>query len=208
MKTIELNETPIRTSKNFNINNISIQDLVIPEVSNEFENVSIEKSNSTIEDICSNINLTYGIGKKLEENVNNYSNSNIKIKTGNRDVIKIEYVFDDDNLNLINNIEIESEGNSDIYIQYKSETEKECFHNGVIRVRANPNSKVNLTIINLLNNNSINIEAIENTLSKSSTVNYTIIDLGAKTSISNYYSNIVGDNAVNDLKTIYLGTRR
>lgn len=36
-------------------------------------------------------------------------------------------------------------------------------------------------------------------------IKYTIIDIGGKTSISNYYSNIIGDNAENDLKSIYLG---
>ena len=205
MKTIELNETPVRTSKNFNINSISLQDLVIPEVLDEFENVSIEKSNSVIEDICSNAKLTYGIEKILEENVNQHSNSKIKVKTSDNDVIKIDYAFDDDNLNLINSIEIEAEGNSNIYIQYESETDKECFHNSIIRLTANKNSKVNVVIINLLNDNSTSFEAIENTLYENSTVNYTIVDFGAKTSVSNYYSNIIGNNAVNDLKTIYLG---
>ena len=50
-----------------------------------------------------------------------------------------------------------------------------------------------------------NFEAIENKLEKDSKVNYTIIDIGAKTSVSNYYSNIIGENAQNDLKSIYLG---
>ena len=40
---------------------------------------------------------------------------------------------------------------------------------------------------------------------ENSNVKYTIIDIGGKTSISNYYSNIIGDNAENDLKSIYLG---
>ena len=34
---------------------------------------------------------------------------------------------------------------------------------------------------------------------------YTIIDIGGKESISNYYSNLIGENSKNDLKTIYLG---
>ena len=57
-----------------------------------------------------------------------------------------------------------------------------------------------------MNEDSANFEAIENVLNENSNVNYTIIDIGAKTSVSNYYSNIVGDNSKNDLKTVYLGT--
>ena len=47
--------------------------------------------------------------------------------------------------------------------------------------------------------------ALYRRLEKNSKVNYTIIDIGGKTSISNYYSNIIGENADNDLKSIYLG---
>ena len=62
-----------------------------------------------------------------------------------------------------------------------------------------------MQIVNLLNEQSENFEAIENKLEENSNVKYTIIDIGGKTSISNYYSNIIGDNAENDLKSIYLG---
>ena len=82
---------------------------------------------------------------------------------------------------------------------------KKCIHNGIIRAIANENAKLNVTIVNLLNENSDNFEAIENRLEKNSKVNYTIIDIGGKTSVSNYYSNIIGENADNDLKSIYLG---
>ena len=204
MKTIELNNTPVRTSKNFNINNIILEDVKIPSISN-FENVTIEKENSNISETCSNVNLTYGISKLLEENINNNPNSNIKIETKNNDIVKIEYLFDDDNLNLINNIEIEAEGKSQIYIIYKSDTDEECFHNSSIRLTAKNDSKIDIVVINLLNNNSSNFESIENRLFENSIVNYTIIDFGAKTSISNYYSDIVGNNAQNDLKTAYIG---
>ena len=72
-------------------------------------------------------------------------------------------------------------------------------------MEANAKSKLDITIVNLLNEQSENFEAIENKLEENSNVKYTIIDIGGKTSISNYYSNIIGDNAENDLKSIYLG---
>ena len=47
---------------------------------------------------------------------------------------------------------------------------------------------------------------MENILEDNSDLNYTIIDIGGKNSIQNYYSNIIGKSAKNDLKTIYLGS--
>ena len=134
------------------------------------------------------------------------ANSKIRIQTSSKkENIKIRYNFDNNNLNLINQIEIIANGDTNVIIEYKSQITQKCLHNGIIRTIANENAKLNVTIVNLLNEESDNFEAIENRLEKNSKVNYTIIDIGGKTSVSNYYSNIIGENADNDLKSIYLG---
>ena len=57
----------------------------------------------------------------------------------------------------------------------------------------------------MLNTRSNNFFSIENNIEKNAKVKYTIIDFGGKNSITNYYSNLVGDNSDNALNTIYLG---
>ena len=220
MEKLRINETPVRTSRNFLINNIEVE-LEMPEKIAEFKNVQIirETSNTEkdasqtkgisetkIENNTSNEPLTYGIGKIVEQLNYETANSKIKIETSTKkETIKIIYDFDNNNLNLINQIEIIANGNTNVIIEYKSKTSEKCFHNGIIRTIAKENAQLNVTIVNLLNEESNNFEAIENKLEKDSKVNYTIIDIGAKTSVSNYYSNIIGENAQNDLKSIYLG---
>ena len=44
---------------------------------------------------------------------------------------------------------------------------------------------------------SNNFLTIQNDLDENSKVNYTIIDFGGKNSITNYYSNLVGNNSLN-----------
>ena len=41
MEEIKLNETPVRTSRNFNINNIKLDKSIIPQHIGKFENVKI-----------------------------------------------------------------------------------------------------------------------------------------------------------------------
>ena len=205
MEKLKVNDTPVRTARNFKINNIEVE-LEIPEKIAEFKNVEIINDKSTIDSEVSNTPLTYGTGKILEELNYETANSKIKIQTSNKkEDIRIRYNFDDNNLNLINQIEIIANGDTNVIIEYKSQTSQKCLHNGIIRTIANENAKLNVTIVNLLNENSDNFEAIENRLEKNSKVNYTIIDIGGKTSVSNYYSNVIGENADNDLKSIYLG---
>lgn len=205
MEKLKVNDTPVRTARNFKINNIEVE-LDLPEKIAEFKNVEIINDKSIIDSEVSNTSLTYGTGKILEELNYETANSKIKIQTSNKkENIRIRYNFDDNNLNLINQIEIVANGDTNVIIEYKSQTSQKCLHNSIIRAIANENAKLNVTIVNLLNENSDNFEAIENRLEKNSKVNYTIIDIGGKTSISNYYSNIIGENADNDLKSIYLG---
>ena len=41
LQELKINETPVRTSRNLNINNIKIQNIEIPETIGKFENVNI-----------------------------------------------------------------------------------------------------------------------------------------------------------------------
>ena len=205
--SLKLNETPVKTSNNFLINNIEIDDLTLPKNLREFKNVNISSNNSVISQDTSEKSLTYGNGKELEKNIFNNANSRLKIEPKD-DKIRIIFDFDDENLELVNQIDIIGNQDTDIIIEYKSSTDKECFHNGIIRTIAKNNCKLNVVVINLLNKNSKNFEAIENELYDNSNVNYTIIDLGGNISVSNYYANLIGENANNDLRTIYLGKEK
>ena len=205
MEKLKLNDTPVRTARNFAINNIELP-VEIPNKIKNFESVEITNSKSKIDNEVSNKELTYGIGKILEELVFKNANNKIRIQTTKqKEDIKIIYNFDEKNLNLINQIEVLAENDANITIIYKSKTSKQCFHTGIIKTIAKENVQLNVTIVNLLNEETNNFEAIENTLYQNSSVKYTIIDIGGRTSVSNYYSNIIGNNANNVLKTIYLG---
>lgn len=194
---MEFNNTPVRTSKNFNINNIKL-DVIIPENLSKFSNACVSSDVALLNE---DLKFVYGVG--LDYSKANYKGK-IELKDG--DDVKILFNFDKNNLNLIDELLIDANGNATITIEYKSSCLERCFHSGALKLIANASSNVNVNLVNFLNEDSANFEAIENVLNENSNVNYTIIDIGAKTSVSNYYSNIVGDNSKNDLKTVYLGT--
>ena len=76
MKEIVLNETPVRTSKNFNINNIKLDNVNIPNNIGKFENVEIvgESQKIKIEENYDKYNLTYGLGESLTNQVKENAN--------------------------------------------------------------------------------------------------------------------------------------
>ena len=208
---MKLNETPVRTSRNFLINNIKLEDIEIPEVIPEFNNIQIikESDNIEIDSEVENKELTYGLSKELSELIHEQSNCKFRFIIDGKDKSTnlIDFKFDDENEVLFENIQIIAKENSKATLIIKFETDKdlEYLHNGILQIDAKANSKLNVIIVNLMNTKSNNFVAIENTIEENAKVNYTIVDFGGKNSITNYYSNIIGEKADNKLNTIYLG---
>ena len=211
MEILKLNETPVRTSRNFNINNIKLENINIPEKIEKFSNINIINNNSKVEidSIIDNSNIVYGLNEFFSNQVEKDSNQKIRLNINSKinKETRIEYKFDKENNTLIDNIQIIANENtkSTIIIKYFMEEDLEIFHNGIINVIAKNGAELDIVIINLTTIKSNNFIAIQNTLKENSKINYCIIDLGGKNSITNYYSKLEGKLAINNVNTIYLG---
>ena len=188
-----LNETPIRTSNNFKINDF-IVDLDINKTNfNKYDITNVEY-NESIKN-----NFDSKIGLKDDK----YLNIDIDIKE-NKDKIFLNYEFDDNNY-LVSQININLLKNttSNFVILYKSKND--AFNNSKIVINASDNSKSNISIINLLSNNSKSFISIENVEKDNADININFIDLGGNLKISNYYGKLDGINSKNNFNNIYMG---
>ena len=66
---MELNETPVRTSRNFNINNIKLDNIEIPKKIPTFnkKTVTIDSNKVDVYPFANETKLTYGISSELTE---------------------------------------------------------------------------------------------------------------------------------------------
>ena len=133
MEKYTLNETSVRTAKNFGINNIELQ-LELPIVK-KFDNAmiityemdKIEIENIDVENTTNN-NLTSKIGLSVEKN---YS---LTIRVPEEKKLKepviLDFNFDDENMILVDNIKIILEKNSkaNFILKYSSEENDKYFH--------------------------------------------------------------------------------
>lgn len=208
---LKINETPVRTSRNFNINNIKLENIAIPKIVDRFDNLEIIKETNKInvETTNNNFDLAYGLGDFLTNQVKEKANKNLKlvIDSTKNEEVQLRFKFDDENLNLIDNIEIIANKGTKatVVIKYESSKNEKSFHNGVIRITAKENSNINIAIVNFMDTSSNNFISVQNEIEKNANVNYTIVDFGGKNSITNYYSNLIGEKSTNNLYTIYLG---
>lgn len=213
MEKMKLNETPVRTSRNFKINNIELENTLNTENILSFANVKKtgQSTEIKIDENCSPIDLKFGLNDFLTNQVAEKSNQKLHVNImGNAEKeLKIDFHFDERNLNLVDNIEMIANENAKatIILTYEAKENFACYHNGILRVTAKKGGKINIVLVNLLNTNSNHCMAIENTLEENAKIQYTIIDFGGKNSVTNLYSNLLEDFSENRIDTIYLGKK-
>ncbi len=209
MEMLKLNETPVRTSRNFNINNIKLENVDLPNEVQEFSNLVIKNENKDIKiDFEKDeIFLKYGVGDILLENSKKLSNKNLKVTIDSKQKreVFLDFSLDEKNNNLIENIEIIANQNSKATIYLKYESKIKSFHNGILKILAKESSELNIVIVNLVSLDTNNFISIDSEVLDNAKLNFTIVDFGGKASITNLYSNITGKEAENNINTIYLG---
>ena len=201
-----VNETPIRTSRNYEINNINLKEFDLPNNIGKFDELHILKGKISEEKV--NLKkLKYGLSKKIYKQIQENSNKNIKIEIKKEEMVEVNFDFNKENSSLVCNIEIEAfEGSNGVVIlKYESKDDDTHFNNSQINIRCENSANLRIVFVNLLNTNSNNFVAIENVLEDEANLDFTIIDFGGKNSVSNYYSNIKGLKAKSNLDAIYLG---
>ena len=99
MNMLKLNETPLRTARNFKINNIKLENVEIPKKIEKFDNVNIinDNNNVSIKNIKNDVNIKYGAGEILINQINEKSNVNLEIN-----------IMGKNNENIILNFELDS----------------------------------------------------------------------------------------------------
>lgn len=195
-----INETPLKTTNNFKINNLKIDLDIKEETINDLiiNTKEINKLNikATIKNnFNSKIGLSHKKYKSIEIDVIDTINNPVNISY---DFTKSKYLVSEIIINLKENT------NSSFIVDLSSK--EKVFNNTKIIVQANNYSKSNITFINLLDKESINIISFENYLKESSEITHNFIDLGSNIKISNYYSELSGDNSKNYLNNMYYGS--
>ena len=201
-----LNETPVKTTNGFRINNIEV-DLDIPVVNKtNIFNINTKEMNKIDINIDKNNDL---LNSKIGLSVNKDYNLVIDIKDNEelKDNLEIEYHFNDEAIKLVSEIIINAGENTKgmITIRLISDTNSYNFNYLKQVTNIKNNSNITVNILPLLNNESTSLIAIENIVGENSKVIHNYYDLTGKTRITNYYTELKNDTSKNKLNNIYIG---
>jgi Fe-S cluster assembly scaffold protein SufB len=201
-----LNETPVKTTNGFKINNISV-DLDIPTVyklniinitCEEMDkiDISIDKINKKE---CSKIGLEETLDYELNIIVKKY-------EVLKNDCI-IEYHFTDDANKLFSKINIKAEDSSKSKFVIKFISDSDSYNFNYLKQINNidDNAKLDVSIESNINEISDNLIAIENYVGENAYVNHNLYDLKGNKRISNYYTELAYTSSESSLNNIYIG---
>ncbi|MBR1377458.1 MAG: SufD family Fe-S cluster assembly protein [Bacilli bacterium] len=190
MKKYILNETPVRTSNNYKINDITLE-LDIPTI-NSFDNYKVEgieyKEYDT-NSFTSKIGLSFTKSHNLDIDVLESKDIFISYKT--KDILVSTI-----------NINLNKESISNIIIKLESYTN--AFNSIKLVINGFISSKSKIILLNMIDNSSKSFIAIEKNLDDSSNVDINFIDLGGSIRVSNYYAS-VSNLARSSFNNIYIG---
>lgn len=182
-----LNETPIKTTNGFMINNLDI-DLDIKEKKLSNINIDYDYKETIKDNFNSKIGINHSKYKLIDINVDKDTDININSN------LETNYLVSEININLKENT------NSNIIIRFNNDG----YNNLKLKVNALDNSVSNITIINNLSKDSISFISFENDIKRSSNITINFIDLGGKIKVSNYYSTL-DDYSINNFNNIHIG---
>ncbi len=201
-----LNETPVKTTNGFMINNINV-DLDIPLVYklNIINIVSDEMDKIDIDINKPNTNETTKIG--LEDTLDYEINITVKEYEELKNDCIIEYHFTNDANKLFSRININAKesSKSKFIIKFISEDDTPAFNYLKQINNVEKNAHLDISIVANINKDSNNLIAIENNVEESGFINHNLYDLKGNKRITNYYTDLKDISSSNNLNNIYIG---
>ena len=195
----KLNKLPIKTTNNFNINDVEV-DIEINELNTnklyEVEGIEVKQTIKE-EKITSRVGLEF----------NKYLELTITVDKTYNNPILVNYNFTNNDY-LISNVIINYENNSNanFIFTYKSLDNNKHFNYLKEIVNMKENSTGTITYINLMNDNSTIIESFEDKVLDNASLTHNLIDITGNIRLYNSYLESIGYESKNYFNNIYLGT--
>ncbi len=211
---MEINNTPIRTSVNYGMNNFKVDDGTFAGSAKKYNGFScsgLAKQNKVI--IDAKLSGTYAQMQSMLSNESyqelQKANSKIEVKINETQPLPIVLNFNFDNKNdyLVSRIFVSVSQNVKAKIIINFASSEKAYHNGHIKFACGAGSEVSAIVVFDMSMESSNFVVYENEIKENAKLNFKIIDFAGEYSVSKYEAKLSEKNAKSTLKTLYLGAK-
>ncbi len=208
MKEYILNETPILTNNNYDINNIKLK---LDEASisfKEFDSVNNVTINATDKVKVNETKIVEGEFKsKINLPSDKYYSTIFDIPAYSKENVEVSLLFNKDNNTYIGELvfNVAENAESTVIIKCNSKDNAAALINLKIVANLDKNSVATVITENNISDTTNTFISIENNLQENAKLFTTTLDLSGKNKISNIYTKLIGDNSEQLIRNIYLG---
>lgn len=203
---MELNNSPVLTTRNYGINNAKVDDSVFCSQISPFKNVKIENARSFLKKKAKKVDFLNRIGGNFDEQLAKDNNMvlNFEIDKSQEKPLVLNFEFDKTNRTLVEQVEICVKENVEAKVVFFLSGDAQAYHNGLVKFDCGKGSKVDVLYVTNFESEAVNVLRFENNAQESAELNFSLIALANGNSIVNYYSKLSGDACRSKLNSIYI----
>lgn len=210
MKEYILNETPIRTTNNYEINDIKLELDEKQIAFKEFNGLTINKDEKggSSKALISDTKVVDGeFNSKINLPSDKYYSTIIDIKEYSKENVEVSLLFDKDNNTYVGELvfNVAENAESRIVIKCNSKDNTDALINLKVLANLDKNAVATVIVENNIGDSTNTFISIENNLEENAKLYTTTLDLSGKNKVSNIYTRLIGDNSEQVLRNIYLG---
>lgn len=200
---IEINKSPILTSKNYGVNSFEFDENLMLKQKKEFDERqfkcdTISQNLNSLQTSNTSVAVDYE-----QKQFNNFAKKIVLEKSFDKPInICFECKKDDC---LVDNLLIETRENVSANIVLKYNKNENVYHNGTLKIVAGEASNLEITLFSNMASAVANLFSIEVISGKDSNVLFNIIDIASQNSIQNIKVSLNFDNAKFKLNSLYFG---
>lgn len=203
---MELNFSPILTTRNYGINCAKVCDSVFCDHITKFENVKIENADRFLQKNEKNITFSCEIGEKFDEQLRKCSNLDLCFCIDKDTVspLVLSFDFDKTNKTLVEKIFISVKKGVCAKVILSFGGKEKAYHNALVKFVVDEGAKVEVVMLSDILQSSTSFVRFENEVKKDARLDFCIIDFGGDVDIQRFCSTLAGENAVSNLNTLYV----
>lgn len=210
-----VNETPVKTSKNYHINHFPLRDFTIPSYG-DFQGLDIRHQNPHCQMVSPQERaVEYPMHPELLAQSQQKPNVSVQIQLEEGEEaetpICLVFTFGAEDYQLVDNIHIVAKKHSKAqvilkyYGEFPENFQETCYKNTLLTAEIQEGAQLNITVLNLLPYECHNFFTHQVQSQKYSDFTLNLIDFGGKTSVNSLYSQLLEEKAQSKLHVIYIG---
>ena len=205
---MKINETPYRTSRNYGINNLEIENEDFCKKLHPFSNFCVKNAQKfempKVLDLTTAAVMSEDLQKQIDKVGKVFA---FQFEKDCEKPMVLDFNFNEKNDTLVETILFVAKSGVNAQVIVNFQGDVEAYHNGLVKCVCESGAKLEIAVV-FDNPKMKNFVTFENVLKKNAKLDFSIIDFAGKISAQKFHASLEGENARCGLKSVYFADKQ